>query len=159
MKYSVIFSFIASAAVFAGTIENRFEMADSSKMSLSAGCKNIDLISNHILKATCHGPAVTHHVDKNGNVQPNLSWRDVELDLNLCFANYRGTLNRDYNKGGFSSSCEACVIVEGMKLRCACKTGWEEPKYKTTFAELDNWRTVHVGDDGSLDCANKDGLE
>lgn len=164
MKY-MITALLAPAAAFAGTaiLEDRFEMSPMSTMSLSSGgCKNLDLIDNHILKASCTG-WVTQGAPKDSNSPPEeapKTYRDVQLDLDLCFANYAGTLNRAYNKGGFSHSCEACVLVEGgMKLRCACKTGLAKPKWKTTFAGLDDWKTIHVNYNGDLDCNNQDGTE
>ncbi|KAI0425141.1 hypothetical protein F5Y09DRAFT_352663 [Xylaria sp. FL1042] len=122
------------------------EIPTFEKMSISdAQCEDIHLVDNHVLHATC----------KNPYLDPaHTSPQDLEMDLDDCFANYKGTLNNlMWGPGGFSGSCIACFVTDDIKLVCQCYTG-EGRKTKYNEFDLDNWRVIKLTlEDFNLRCA------
>ena len=162
MKYMIITSLgslIAAHTALADPVLNeRFEISPSGKMSLSSGgCTDITLEAAHILHANCKGwDGDSFHPDPN---KPPKQAKKTQLDLDRCFVNNLGTLNRAYGKGGYSGSCVACLIQDGTTLRCSCGTGLKQPELKTNFVNLDDWRTINVSPFGDLGCPNTNGIE
>lgn len=122
-------------------------------MSLSTGtCSDISLEDDHILHASCKG-----YVSPDPRMPPKKA-KKAQLDLDQCFVNSLGTLNRVYSGGGYSASCVACLIQD-LTLRCSCETGLKQPELKTNFVNLDDFRTIHVSTDGDLSCPDSTGIE
>lgn len=143
----------APTAIAAGVIKERMELSPWNKMSLgNGGCSDISLEADHILHANCKG-----YVSEDPYGPPQKA-KKVQLDLNKCFVNNLGTLNRAYGRGGYAGSCVAC-LVQDKTLRCSCKTGLKEPELKTNFINLDDWRTILVSPNGDLGCPDTSGVE
>ncbi|KAI6090332.1 hypothetical protein F4821DRAFT_229090 [Hypoxylon rubiginosum] len=83
---------------------------------------------------------------------------DYTLDLNICFANYLGTLDHVTNlKGGFGGSCPSCAM-NGTILSCECSMG-EGLGTKHNEFQLDDWKTIQVAPGGILSCSDMPGVE
>ncbi|KAI1652993.1 hypothetical protein F4813DRAFT_285851 [Daldinia decipiens] len=125
------------------TIVSAFEVADIYKTTLGkSDCTDIHLTEGHVLHANC--------------VQPGYGSRaDFQLDLNLCLANYLGSLNHVSN-GGFGGSCNPCRM-DGTKLICECSIG-AGLGTQHNEVELNDWDVIQVHDE-SLTCGTPVGLE
>ncbi|KAI0380358.1 hypothetical protein F5Y04DRAFT_104101 [Hypomontagnella monticulosa] len=126
-------------------IVSAFEVSDVYKKTLgNSDCTRISLTEGHNLHATCINP---------GYGTPY----DFDLDLNGCFANYLGTLNRVTNgKGGFAGSCSSCHL-SGTKLICECSAGRGRGT-KHNEVELADWNVIQVKE-GCLTCGSTAGIE
>lgn len=119
----------------------------------SAQCQNVRLTDKYVLQADCTSPS-SAPPDK-------LSRTHLNLDLNNCFANYKGTLNRAKPGGGFGASCPSCTLDDKYTMHCDCETGNGNETMKTEY-DLNNWHPVRISGYSSsnlkIDCFEDAGI-
>ncbi|KAJ3578668.1 hypothetical protein NPX13_g1892 [Xylaria arbuscula] len=123
------------------------------RQALSQGCINVKITDDLILEADCKSTS---------NYPGDHPRKHASIDLNGCFANYKGTLNAA-QPGGFGASCSNCSLDDKYTLHCDCATGSGTQTMKTSY-DLSYWRTVHVfyadgSDDPVMGCAGDAGID
>ncbi|KAI5857365.1 hypothetical protein GGS23DRAFT_600853 [Durotheca rogersii] len=109
----------------------------------NSDCSDIHLTDRYTLHAICKDPE-------------HRNYKEFSLDLNACYANYLGTLNRVDGGGGFGASCSPCSM-SGTNLTCECAIDGSGAT-RHTEVDLGGWRAVQVAN-GQLSCSNMDSFD